>query len=462
MNTTPTTGSNPAPTIARQATAREFFAVLFRRKWIILGLFFVTSATVMTVAITTPTVYTSSGRILVKRGERQSALRPERQIFSDWEQELGSEMQIVKSVPVMKRARQLLVEESTKTNRKLVLDPASVDVEVMGKSNVLAVGYTNGDPTVAQLACAAVINAYVEYRSNRNTNQPQKFFDDQIADLQGQIDAKMQERRSYSEQTGVAAPLVQTQSLLSQVQVLEQRRSDVAADLAAAQTLEQAMRKLQADPEIDLPTFDGSAQFTNEQALITLKNRIVEQQARIAQLSETLREDSPEVVGAHQTLETLQGLLKKEVDARLRMAGSRVLQLQARVDVVDKQLADVRSQLAQAPSDLKKMDEIDAAVTALRLRLKDLNDSRDQAMITANTSQDVSVILLAPAGVATANNPLDLVRLLLAPAFSLLVGIAIAFFVDGLDLTVRTANQAEEYLDLPVLASLSERRRRSA
>jgi capsular polysaccharide biosynthesis protein len=83
-------------------------------------------------------------------------------------------------------------------------------------------------------------------------------------------------------------------------------------------------------------------------------------------------------------------------------------------------------------------------------------------MITANTSQDVSVILLAPAGVATANNPLDLVRLLLAPAFSLLVGIAIAFFIDGLDLTVRTANQAEEYLDLPVLASLSERRRRSA
>ena len=139
-----------------------------------------------------------------------------------------------------------------------------------------------------------------------------------------------------------------------------------------------------------------------------------------------------------------------------------MLQLQARVDVVDKQLADVRSQLAQAPSDLKKMDEIDAAVTALRLRLKDLNDSRDQAMITANTSQDVSVILLAPAGVATANNPLDLVRLLLAPAFSLLVGIAIAFFIDGLDLTVRTANQAEEYLDLPVLASLSERRRRSA
>ena len=39
--------------------------------------------------------------------------------------------------------------------------------------------------------------------------------------------------------------------------------------------------------------------------------------------------------------------------------------------------------------------------------------------------------------------------------------LAIAFFVDGLDLTVRTANQAEDYLDLPVLASMSERRRRN-
>ena len=96
MNPTPSTGA--APKLARQATAREFLSVLFRRKWIILGLFVITTATVLTVAMTTPTTYISSGRILVKRGERQSALRAERQIFNDWEQELGSEMQIAKSV----------------------------------------------------------------------------------------------------------------------------------------------------------------------------------------------------------------------------------------------------------------------------------------------------------------------------------------------------------------------------
>ena len=460
MNQQPIPGSQP--TFARQATAREFLAVLFRRKWIILGLFLITTATVVTVAVTTPTYFISSGRILVKRGERQSMLRPDRQIFSDWEQELGSEMQIIKSVPVVKRARELLLLEAKKTNQPLSLDPASIDVEVMGKSNVIAVGYTSPDPTIAQTACRVVMDAYMEYRRSKlTTEQPRQFFEKEISDLEAHISARMEERRRYTEATGVAVPLQQMQSWLAQVGMLEQRRSDVSTELAAAQSVEQAMKKMLTDPDIDLPTFDGAAQFTNESALVTLKTRVVEQQARIAQLTETLRDDAPEVVGARQTLETLQSLLRKEVEARVRLSGSRTAQLQSKVAVLDQEIADIRKQLVTAPDDLKKMDEIDNDLSALRFRLKELTDSRDQAMITANTSADVNVVMLAPAGAATPTNQLDVVRLLLAPAFSLLVGIAIAFFIDGLDLTVRTANQAEEYLDLPVLASLSERRRRS-
>jgi uncharacterized protein involved in exopolysaccharide biosynthesis len=459
MNQQPPPGAQP--TFSRQATAREFLAVLFRRKWIILGLFLITTATVVTVAVMTPAFFISSGRLLIKRGERQSVLRPDRQIFSDWEQELGSEMQILKSAPVVKRARELLLVESEKEHRSMMLDPASIDVEVMGKSNVMAVGYTAPDPVVAQAACRAVMDAYMEYRRNKlNGEQPREFFEKQIADLDARIEARLEERRRYTEATGIAIPLQQTQSWLGQETLLEQRRTDVSTDLAAAQSVEEAMKKMLSDQDIDLPTFDGANQFTNESALIALKNRVVEQQARIAQLTETLRDDAPEVVAARQTLETLQALLHKEVEARVRLAGSRTTQLKSRLAVIEQELADIHRQLVTAPEDLKKMDEVENDLSSLRSRLKDLTDSRDQAMITANTSQDVNVVLLAPAGVATPGNQLDIVRLLLAPAFSLLVGIAIAFFIDGLDLTVRTANQAEEYLDLPVLASLSERRRR--
>src|SRR5262245_32790281 len=161
----PTPPTAPAP--ARQATAREFLAVLFRRKWIILGLFLITTATVVTVALTTPTTYMSSGRIVVKRGERQSALRADRQTFADWERALGSEMQIMKSAPVVKRTREMIAEESKREHTPIAFDPARIDVEVVGKSNVIALGYGDLDPSTAQIVCKALIDAYVEYHRDK-------------------------------------------------------------------------------------------------------------------------------------------------------------------------------------------------------------------------------------------------------------------------------------------------------
>jgi uncharacterized protein involved in exopolysaccharide biosynthesis len=456
-NTTPS-----APRIARQATAREFLAVVFRRKWIILGLFLITTATVITVALTTPLSYISSGRILVKRGERQSALRPDRQIFGDWEQDLGSEMQVMKSQPVVRRAKEMVLDENKRQHLDVKFDPTQIDLEVVGKSNVIAMGYTDLDPTAAQVSCKALIDSYLEYHQNKlAAERPQQFFAKEVADLNDRIDKLMEERRAYTEKNGVAAPQAQTQSWVAQEAALENRRSELAADLAAAQAGEEAMRKMLDDPDMDLPTFDGAVVYTNESALVTLKQRVVDQQARIATLTETLRDDSQEVLAAKHTLETLQGLLRKEVEQRVRLAASRTQSLQARVTVLDQEIASVRAQLETAPENLQESDQIDAELNTLRTRLREVLARQDEATITANTMPDVSVILLAPASTATPTNPLDLVRLALAPAFSLLVGIAIAFFIDGLDLTVRTANQAEEYLDLPVLASMGERRRRN-
>jgi uncharacterized protein involved in exopolysaccharide biosynthesis len=64
---------------------------VFRRKWIILGLFFVTTGTILTVTLATPTRYQSVGRVLIKRGERDSALQPFRRV-GDWKEDLASEM----------------------------------------------------------------------------------------------------------------------------------------------------------------------------------------------------------------------------------------------------------------------------------------------------------------------------------------------------------------------------------
>ncbi len=453
--------NQPSPTTVRQATSREFFSIIFRRKWLILGLFLVTTATVLAIAFTTPVEYASSGSVLVRRGEQASALSPNRQLFNNWEEDLGSEVAMAKAQDVLSRAREILADSAQAYGEKIPLEGGRVDVEVSGKSNVLLIGYTDLDPLVAHRVCDALITAYLEFRQNRlAVHQPASFFRREIAAVDSLVAIRMAEREQAAEQGGLVDLEQQPREWMSQAGTLEQRRNETASELAEAEAAQRMMEKLRQNPDIDLPTLGSTFQFSNEAALVELKRKIVDQEARIALLSERFREDSPEVQNARETLETLRGLLRREVEARLQMSSSRIELLRARLGVVNQDLAQIQGQLSNVPAKQRRLGELDQEIKSLRSRHDELTKAADVANVTENTSQGMSVVLLSPAGPPIARNTRDYVRLALAPAFSLVVGIGLAFFIDGLDLTVRTAGQAEEYLEVPVLATLSERRSR--
>jgi capsular polysaccharide biosynthesis protein len=102
---------------------------------------------------------------------------------------------------------------------------------------------------------------------------------------------------------------------------------------------------------------------------------------------------------------------------------------------------------------------MDNQIATWKQRHTDLARNSDQARVNENTVPLISVFMLNPASPARQQNTQDYVRLGLAPAFSLVVGIGLAFFIDGLDLTIRTSPQAEEEVRLPVLAAIRERKR---
>jgi uncharacterized protein involved in exopolysaccharide biosynthesis len=198
-----------------------------------------------------------------------------------------------------------------------------------------------------------------------------------------------------------------------------------------------------------------------EQVLTESKVRVMQQEARVAQLREKYRDDSPDVVNALATLDALKQLVRKEVESRIDMSHSNVEMIQAKLKPVETEIARVRSDVATMPQKEMSLSEMDRQITVLRERYSQLIQYGDQARITQAMSKTVTVLVLTPAGPGRPTNSRDYVRLALAPAFSLVVGLGLAFFVDGLDTRVRTAGDAEAAADLPVLASIGERRRRT-
>jgi uncharacterized protein involved in exopolysaccharide biosynthesis len=453
----PDTGAVPAS--ARQATLREFLAVLFRRRALVLGLFVVVTVTVLALTLTAPLHYKSSGRVLVYRGERQSALTTTRMFYGEWESELGSEVARARSAEVFERTRQVLQQRGRQAGgAPHKFDPEAVDVEVMGHSDVLGFAYTDLDPAVAHEMCDALITAYLEVRQNSQIGRPESFFEVEMRNLDAEIERRMKEREEIGSSTGMTSAVEQVRTLGAQLAGMEQKRAETGADLAEAKQALKTMLDLQNNPDLDVSAVDSPS--GKETAIDALKNRIVEQQSRIATMRERYRDDSPEVQNSVSTLATLQALLRKEIDGGIEIARSRIKLHQSRVDALDQDLAEVRARFNAMPKSQRRLDDLEAEIKTLRMRYDDYAKARDMARINSNTSQDLNVVLLNPAGPGLAGNARDWVRLALAPAFSLVVGVGLAFFIDGIDLTVRTAAQAEEYLEVPVLASLSERRSR--
>jgi succinoglycan biosynthesis transport protein ExoP len=447
------------PSSARQATLREFVAVLFRRRALVLGLFVVVTVTVAALTLSAPVSYTSSGRVLVYRGERQSALNTTRMFYGEWESELGSEVARARSSEVFERTRQVLKRRAEKSGHPAPkFDPTAVDVEVLGRSDVLGIGYSDLDPDVAHQVCDALITAYLEVRQSPPIGRPESFFEAELQNLDFEIERRMHEREAIGSSSGVTSTIEQGRAWSSQLASMEQKRAETAADLAEARQALETMLEMQKHSDLDVTNVDGRT--GNATALDALRLRIVDQQGRIATLRERYRDDSPEVQNASSTLATLQALLRKEIDGALQMARSRIDLHQSRLDALDQDLVELRRRMNSLPSNQRRLDDIDAEIKTLRMRYDDYAQARDMARINSNTSQGLNVVLLNPAGPGLAGHARDWVRLALAPAFSLVVGIGLAFFIDGLDLTVRTSAQAEEYLEAPVLATLSERRRR--
>jgi uncharacterized protein involved in exopolysaccharide biosynthesis len=398
--------------------------------------------------------------VLYKRGEQTSVLEPDRRLMGDWEQELASEVELVKSVPVLEEARALLEREARPQGPALKLEAGRVDVEVMGKSNVIAIGYHHGEPEAARRACDAVIRAYVEYRQTRmDVAYPRSFFESEIANVGAQLDRLADQRRVYANANDVIDVGEQRRVLLQRMATLEQQRSLVSTDLAEAEGNSRVMRELQQRPEIDLP-LPGNPMGVD--VVHQLKQRVIDQEARLASLRERYREDAPEIGLALETLDTLRSMLRREVSMRLEVLDSRARVLQTRLDALDREIREVQGEMVGIPDKEARLASIDRNVEVLKRRYLDLVTRADLARVNQNTVSTSSVLLLSPAGPARPTNARDYVRLALAPAFALVVGIGLAFFLDGLDITVRTTRHAEEAAELPVLATLPERRRRRA
>lgn len=443
--------------------ARDFLAVLFRRRWIIGSVFAVTTLTVLAINFSQPLFYESTGKVIVKRGVRDNLLQGYARTLT-WEEELASEVETVKSGAVTHLAQSIFDE-----NRKLAGKPTTridmnrVEASVVGESNVIAMSYQDREPEVALEVTDAMIQAYMDYRKNEYTLKfPKEFFDGEISRVTTELDAWTRKKEAYMTATGTVNLSAEVTADKDFVRQQELDLANVEKELAQKRQGLADIKTLSASGSATDVPFLSSLNTGNDVSILELQRKLQEKRVKLREMETIYMPQSRELEQMRYQVEGMETMLKNEVQTRIRLAESEVRSLEAKATQIRSTMAQGQGRLATYPSRTARLSEMETRIEALQKNYTELTDAAAQAKIAKATSPDWTVDLLTPAGHPYPKNQRDYVRLALAPIFSLIVGLGLAFFIDGLDATLKNPRETEEALELPVLASLTEHKERRA
>lgn len=449
--------------VRREGSAREFFSVLFRRKWIVICVFLGAVAMVVAADSLTPTTHESTAQLLLSRGQAESAFSP-RMMLLTWEEEVTSELETVRSAHVLQMAQKLLDEGGVvdSDGNRIVIQPGQVSAVTMGKSSVIYVRARSTDPRTAQETVRAVAQAYSDFRRTvRGVPELEAYFREEIETVRRRLEDWDQRRADFMSAESFTRLIDERVSLLDVRESAEidlsRVRTDLAAEQARVEVLRSMLAEVRANPELDIYAFSHPGN-RDDQVIFEIKQELVRRRSAYLQARATYQDDYPDVVSLKEQVDQLRVVLLGEVEAYVRHLEAKVEVMRAKEESILNTLAYVDAELASFPRKEAGLASYNRMIQSLESAFDAMVAKQVQARLERVGSSDWNVLILQPAGEPLPVRLNDIIRLALIPAIGLIVATALAFLADGLDHSIKDAIDAERRLNLPVLGSLGRMR----
>lgn len=445
-------------------TVRDVVAVLFRRKWIILGVFAVTTGVTAAFTLSQPVYWESTGKVLLRRGMQDNIMQSYRRTLS-WEEELSSEVETARSPAIMDRARRLLASRAELHGTpERTIQPTQAEATVVGESNVIAISYRDLDPEVAREVTNALLQAFTDFREETYQMAfPESFFAAEIEQAKSELEGLQRERQAFLTQANIVDVATERTNLLTSRAHATAVANGIRQELTEKESQLAQMHAYLQNPEAypDVP-FISDNMIGNERVISDLKSELVRKRLRQEELSKIYKPGVPDLVRLESEIEGTRRLLASEVRDRIRLAQMEVNTLRAKHDEAESDLHARDQRIEEMPYQETRLADYDRRISALSAKYDDLVRDQSRAKVTQATQTQQTAFLLAPASEPYPKNTKDYVRIALAPIFSLIVGLGLAFFVDGLDTTIKNPRDAEGAFEVPVLATLNEQKEKKA
>lgn len=448
----------------RETTIRDFLNVVFRRKVMILTIVLIATVVVAYLNTRQPTVFESRSRVLIKRGELANVFSGTIR-YLPWEEEVSSLLELILSDAVFERARAILADSVRATGDKPAgsFKGGSVRADVIGESNVFILSYVDPNPVFAQKACAAVTKSFQEYFKERTAPPAlSDYFADEIHDVKTEFDFWREKKNEFLNKEMFFGADEEGRFLLSKLSNLEMQLYDFQNDYATQRLAVENLRALTTLTPEELEnriSFTVSSNFVQSGIIANLKINLQSLRLRRETLLNEFTPKHPNVISMDNQIAEAQLALKQEIQNYFNLEMGKLSELSEKIAGNETEIRRVKAKMNQIPDKDNELRRIENKIDMTRLKYETLLKKQDDAEIALASTPEWEITVLTPAGKAFPQKTKDYIRIALGPFFSFIIALGLAFFFESLDHSLRNVAEVEEYLKVPVLATISEMRK---
>lgn len=347
-------------------------------------------------------------------------------------------------------------------------------------STVVDVRYDAGSPELAQQVVAALLDEYLEEHLQVNrTAGSHEFFEQQTELLRKQLERQTADLRDEKNRIGVASIKNKQAALENHIDTVELQRIAITTQRASSASMVDSLAELIQNTPATMKTSEVTG-FANV-AADGIQQQLAQLKGRREELRAIRTDDHHEVIAIDAQVAKLETLLSGEDKRRSQVTMATnparqkleidLLTERTRLASLDAQSKKLETQLAGA---LEQLREVNAAEVRIAELQRDANLTEESYLSYANkleqarvhneleTKRISNVSVLQPATLE--GKPVS-PNIAIVLALGFLVGtagaLAVALASEMFDHTLRSREQIEQELDLPVLMSIPRTSSRS-
>ena len=469
----------------------EYYYILAKHKWTIISSLIIIVALTMTFSFLMKPVYRATSTLVVEQEQNVSPVTGERKFYEDYSSQLltfNTHFKLIISNPVLQKVVRTLdldqigmkegMEVSPWKNllsqfkknvylllgrEEKVLTPQEklfrlieklrkkIDIEQTRDTRLLEISVEDNSPAMAADIANILAKSYIEFDIGNRLKSSQdtiSWMTDQLYEIKKKLEDSEEEFLAYKQQAKLF-------SVKGKQKVIEQKiaefndvylqarnnRLELDAKLAELNRLLQSGGDiLHARSLIKNPTIDN------------LYNQLLESELEFSRLSKVYKSKHPKVIQIESKIDNTRRNLNEELKKEVgNLKADRSVFL-AREKVLAKTIADFEN------------DSLEIGQKELKYAILERNVETNKKLYNDLLSRTKESNILGTAGVSNIRvtdeaaipqdpvKPKKTLNLILSIIFGLMTGVGISFLWEYLDRSLRTEEDVQRYLDLPILS----------